>query len=336
MLSLLLSANLMVVLLLLQLLYVQRTRAKEICCETTGCFDDLEPFDSMPLPECTEAGKDVPVFKLYTREDWYTAHIITPTIIPEIYSPERPTTIIAHGWITKGETSWVLNMKDELMKKSDVNVVVIDWNMMASNLWYPQSASNVRTVGTHTALIINAIRAYSTKPTYIWCIGHSLGAHLCAHAGVTTKVDRITGMDPAGPWFASNKDIKIGLHPGSAEFVDVMHTDSTFGTKRRLGHLDFYPNKGDKQPGCLTHTCSHNLVPLFFIESIKKDCFISLQTCENHEQIPKSCQVCKGCALMGYGANRSKVSSGVIYLETKGRRPYCLGRSVNLNSLFKN
>lgn len=60
------------------------------------------------------------------------------------------------------------------------------------------------------------------------------------------------GMDPAGPSFESNADLTIGLNPGSANFVDVLHTDtSTYGTLRDIGHADFYPAGGHDQPGCV-------------------------------------------------------------------------------------
>ena len=42
-------------------------------------------------------------------------------------------------------------------------------------------------------------------------------------------------------------------------FVDVIHTDvrtgtldSSLGLQRPCGHVDFYPNGGNKQPGCKT------------------------------------------------------------------------------------
>ena len=62
------------------------------------------------------------------------------------------------------------------------------------------------------------------------------------------------GMDPAGPWFSSSLDRTVGLNPTSARFVDVIHTDSTYGALRDVGHIDFYPAGGQNQPGCAVGT----------------------------------------------------------------------------------
>ena len=59
-------------------------------------------------------------------------------------------------------------------------------------------------------------------------------------------------MDPAGPMHI-NVDASFRLDKSDADQVDVIHTDTAgFGTERKetVGHVDFFPNGGDKQPGC--------------------------------------------------------------------------------------
>ena len=66
-----------------------------------------------------------------------------------------------------------------------------------------------------------------------------------------------TGMDPAGPGFEID-NTAARLDPSDAMFVDVIHTDvreglldmDSLGLKRPCGHVDFYPNEGQHQPGC--------------------------------------------------------------------------------------
>ena len=64
------------------------------------------------------------------------------------------------------------------------------------------------------------------------------------------------GLDPAGPRF-DNFDEDAKLDRSDAQFVDVIHTngqslsvDGGFGLLKQSGHVDFYPNGGEKQPGC--------------------------------------------------------------------------------------
>lgn len=69
------------------------------------------------------------------------------------------------------------------------------------------------------------------------------------------KLARITGLDPAEPHFAKNQP-PVRLDRSAALFVDIIHTDASgftnagFGIIERIGHVDFYPNGGSKQPGC--------------------------------------------------------------------------------------
>ena len=59
-----------------------------------------------------------------------------------------------------------------------------------------------------------------------------------------------SGLDPAGPYF-SYTDPAVRLDPGDAHFVDVIHTDAgLLGTSQSVGHIDFFPNGGLRQPGC--------------------------------------------------------------------------------------
>ena len=89
---------------------------------------------------------------------------------------------------------------------------------------------------------------------------------------VEKGLDRISGLDPAGPLFCNdvpypfdllNVTSASRLGPNDADYVDVIHTDGharylgyipQYGTMDRLGTIDFYPgtngNYGHDQPGC--------------------------------------------------------------------------------------
>lgn len=112
----------------------------------------------------------------------------------------------------------------------------------------------------------------STPATYYYCIGHSLGAHICGQAGraINPPFNRVSGLDPAGPGFQSCQN--IGLSQASAECVDVLHTNGgELGTTHPLGHVDFYPNCGQHQPSCYGSTdpfCDHSSAHEYFLETI--------------------------------------------------------------------
>lgn len=232
---------------------------KEICCdEKIGCFTDDPPFDSMPLPECpTKIGINI---RVYTRSQHYTKNgeIMTRHKIAAIWKAERRTIFLVHGYTESENAPWLHTMKDELLMNGDYNVVIVGWGGGARHLWYPQSAANVRTVGAEIALVVNnLLDVGGTTSDKIYCVGHSLGAHTCGHAGMKSQIHRITGLDPAGPWF-ENKPWEIGLNPDCATHVDAIHTNGepgitlvlNMGTMKPLGDVDFYPNGGGSQPGC--------------------------------------------------------------------------------------
>ncbi|CAF1670991.1 unnamed protein product, partial [Didymodactylos carnosus] len=91
---------------------------------------------------------------------------------------------------------------------------------------------------------------------------HSLGSHICGYASNPddnsnddTKFGRISGLDPAGPFF-EGKNKAVRLDKGDAKFVDSIHTNTEvafglgLGMKEACGHIDFYANGGTSQPGC--------------------------------------------------------------------------------------
>ena len=72
---------------------------------------------------------------------------------------------------------------------------LIDWRDGADQIVYPLSASNTRTVGAFLSLFIHGlIEDGGTWMEKMWCIGHSLGAHVCGHAGMKEKIGRVTGF----------------------------------------------------------------------------------------------------------------------------------------------
>jgi len=319
--------------------FVNLLRAAEICCPPYGCFNDNPPFNLMPLPTCP-LGCELE-YSMYTRTNRLIGQTVSDTVVPSVYSAQRRTVFIAHGWTNDGRFPWLHDMKNAFLDREDINVVIVDWGGCAQNLNYNQAASDTRSVGRYTAAVIQRLlQVAGSISARMWCNGHSLGSHVCGHTGMSMPANlplgRATGMDPAGPLFQYTADKTIGINPTSATFVDIMHTDShdsaSLGTLRDLGHVDFYPNGGGDQPNCpgpSGSTCSHLRAYQFFTESIIRDCFHATQRCTNFNNIPGSCSACGGCgafpcAYMGYAAESSCNRTGLYYLQTSGNTPYCL------------
>jgi hypothetical protein len=244
------------------------------------------------------------------------------------------------------------NMKNAFLDREDINVVIIDWGGGAQIINYNQAAMNTRSAGALTALVYqNLLRVGGSAAGRMWCAGHSLGSHLCGHAGMkmpaNQKLGRITGLDPAGPTFEGSGDKTIGLNPTSANLVDILHTAFDLGTTRDIGHLDFYPNGGRNQPGCFMRNqftdetfenwdknipeqqngCDHSRAYEFMIQSIIRDCFAARQKCNNYNLLPGSCSSCAcgnfPCSYMGYAADTGCQTSGMFYIQVTAGVPYC-------------
>ena len=97
--------------------------------------------------------------------------------------------------------------------------------------------------------------------------------------GKVKKFGRISGMDPAGPYFENTPNY-VRLETNDADFVDCIHTDGKplyeagFGMMQAIGHADFYPNGGFDQPGCRTLAvgCSHGRSHEYYLSSIDSSC----------------------------------------------------------------
>ncbi|NWY03839.1 LIPR3 protein, partial [Nothoprocta ornata] len=138
------------------------------------------------------------------------------------------------------------------------NCIAVDWKEGAKGT-YASAVNNLRVIGAEIAYFIKTLQQiYRYSPSQIHLIGHSLGAHTAGEAGRRTQgIGRITGLDPAGPFFEGTPP-EVRLDPTDASFVDVIHSNAPqfpatgkwFGMANTTGHLDFYPNGGNAMPGC--------------------------------------------------------------------------------------
>ncbi|GLH15664.1 Phospholipase A1 [Gryllus bimaculatus] len=172
----------------------------------------------------------------------------------------RPTVFITHGFTGDSNATWMLHMKDALLHKGDMNVILTDWGPGAAGpLKYLQVAANTRVVGAEMArLVEHMIQKRNVDPQNVHLIGHSLGAHVSAYCGKKVKnIGKLTALDPAQPAF-EGYDRAVRLDASDASFVEVVHTDAKpviplfgLGMITEHGDVDYYINGGFTQPGCL-------------------------------------------------------------------------------------
>jgi hypothetical protein len=147
-------------------------------------------------------------------------------------------------------------MKNEMLQSEEgprLCIVIMDWEELArggrviANYW--QAIKNMNRAAELVSAYFHSSRV---DESHIHCIGFSLGAHMCSilyktyFARFGVKPGRITGLDPAGPFY-QNRSISEKLHHSDAHLVDIIHTSDKFGLAESNGHMDFYPDKGPSE-----------------------------------------------------------------------------------------
>ena len=251
---------------------------------------------------------------------------------------------VVHGFNSNVDASWMKDIKEAVFsKKTDHIVGLVGWGTGAKLDWrpghdYKQAVGNTLTMGQWLA---NHIVAYKDAGYKTYAIGHSLGSHVAGIAGRNSqgKLDRITGLDPAGPCF-ENRNQENRLVRSDAKFVDVIHTDGYYphpvlltawicrhyGTLIPLGHLDFYPNNGYSQPGTAFRVAgSHERCIELFTDSIKNPGkfrtpfrYTTPPDCEK----PADEYVKGEISEMGFYADQGEARSGNYYIETNAAAPW--------------
>ncbi|XP_041975198.1 lipase member H-A-like isoform X2 [Aricia agestis] len=233
---------------------------------------------------------------LYTRRNPHHAQTLIHNSVKSIwasnYNGAAPTKVIVHGWTGSGNSSMNPLITDAFLAVSDCNVIVVDWNSLASRC-YTTAVLGVPDVGEYLGnFLIWLFDIAGGDWNELHLVGFSLGAHVVGNAGRTAsgRPGRVTGLDPALPLWCKNPD-RLGTD--SAVYVEIIHTDGgVLGFMKPIGHVDFYPNGGtNPQPGCWCSTCSHFRAPELFASSVKNNHFVG-HRCAN--LIAASIGYCQG------------------------------------------
>ncbi|XP_073451697.1 pancreatic lipase-related protein 2-like [Aquarana catesbeiana] len=240
-------------------------RAAQICYDRLGCFTDEPPYFvslARPISPLPWAPEVINVrFLLYTVKNPNQYQVIRALNVSSLFGtnfkPSRKSIFIIHDLVETGDKLWLVEMCQALLKVSDVNCFCVDWSGGSFAL-YTQASRNIHVVGAEIAYFLRFVQAvFDYQMHDVYLIGHGLGAHIAGDVGRSQKgIGRISGLDPAGPHF-ENFPPDLRLDPTDAVFVDAIHTDVSsdvfhlgFGMKQTVGNVDFFPNGGERMPGC--------------------------------------------------------------------------------------
>nr|XP_040142877.1 lipase member I isoform X1 [Ictidomys tridecemlineatus] len=266
------------------------------------------------------------------------------------FNTQKKTVWLIHGYRPMGSTpSWLSNFVRSLLHKEDINVIVVDWNHGATTFIYNRAVKNTRKVAEALTEYIQYLLTHGASLDNFHFIGMSLGAHISGFVGKIFHggLGRITGLDPAGPKF-TGKPSNSRLDYTDAKFVDVIHSDAKgLGIQEPLGHIDFYPNGGKKQPGCPKSIfsgleyikCDHQRAIHLFMATLETNCIFVSFPCSSYRDYKASlCVDCgsfkkNSCPRLGYEAELWKIGMKgrvegwphrtIVYLDTSSASPFC-------------
>merc|ERR1712227_281878 len=258
-----------------------------------------------------------------TVQDENTVSVTAPT---DGFKSNLPFKVFTHGFssriIGEDKTAFVDAWMSHYEKEA--SVILVDWHNLASftgfddwnNYAYDYSARNCIDVGEFVGLCLAELaKQNSINANQFHLVGHSLGSHVMGKAGRSfaasfgENVGRISGLDPAGPRFVDGPYLDAIpeladniLTKESADYVDVIHTNGGFepcvvctnfrsGTILHIGHVDFYPDGGSVQSGCLFGIdarpgglCSHRRAVYYYYHSIREPGLFPSLACPSVEE----------------------------------------------------
>ncbi|XP_064479480.1 pancreatic triacylglycerol lipase-like [Ornithodoros turicata] len=309
----------------------------------------LSVFDTKRSGWATPSGT---CFRLFTRQNPHEPLFLVASqkesILNSTFNANWETKIYIHGYLNSGKLlAPEMELKDRFLVRGDYNVIMVDWGRQSQGLYGRVANQGVPQVAQEVAALIRVMQNVTgANWKNFHLIGTSIGAHVAGFAGkyLNSLIGRITGLDPASPRYKGLPPERR-LSRTDAQFVDVIHTDTSgmvpfggFGLKEPIGHVDFYPNGGDKQPNCSRADvlCEHLRSYDYYLETITRagSCTMVGFVCSDWESFQEGhCTECgprdDRCLLFGEGAaekgllhDRSK--SLTVYLSTGGYYPYCL------------
>lgn len=216
-----------------------------------------------------------------TQNDPHQLDLSRPeTIRAEHFQQDAPLVLLIHGYTGHKDFSPNTEIRPAYFADGEYNIISVDYGPLAPKPCYFSGVKNLPTVANCTAMLLDYMADNDVYDMgYYHVIGFSLGgqtAGMISNYLHSTRISRITALDPAKPCFIDAPDTHK-VDSTDADFVDVIHTDVfARGMLSPLGHADFYVNGGFNQPGCLQNltefgSCNHARAPAYYAESISSE-----------------------------------------------------------------
>lgn len=106
-------------------------KAREVCYDDLGCFNDNYPFSGTlqrPIAFLPDSPERISVkFTLFSRR-FPNGVIVTHDRLGNQFDPSLNTKFIIHGFLQHGNKSWVLELRDALLRVENINLITVDWS----------------------------------------------------------------------------------------------------------------------------------------------------------------------------------------------------------------
>uniref|UniRef100_A0A8C9HD49 Phospholipase A1 member A n=1 Tax=Piliocolobus tephrosceles TaxID=591936 RepID=A0A8C9HD49_9PRIM len=225
------------------------------------------------------------------------------------------TKLIIHGFSVLGtKPSWIDKFIRTLLRATNANVIAVDWIYGSTGVYF-SAVKNVIKLSLKICLFLNKLLVLGVSESSIHIIGVSLGAH-------------VGGM--VGQLFGG----QLG------QITD-------FGIRIPVGHVDYFVNGGQDQPGCPTYfyagysylICDHMRAVHLYISALENSCPLMAFPCDSYKAfLAGHCLDCfnpflLSCPRIGLveqgGVKIEPLPKEVkVYLLTTSKAPYCMHHSL--------
>ncbi|XP_007181942.2 phospholipase A1 member A isoform X2 [Balaenoptera acutorostrata] len=289
---------------------------------SVGSTGDVPPT---PQTKCTDfqnanllRGTNLKVqFLLFTPSDPRCGQLVEESsdIRNSGFNATLGTKLVIHGFRALGtKPSWIDKFIGALLQAADVNVIAVDWVYGSTGVYF-SAVENVVKLGLEISRFLSKLLALGVSESSIHIIGVSLGAHVGGMVGHFYKgqLGRITDL----------------------------------GIRIPVGHVDYFVNGGQDQPGCPTSIsagysyliCDHMRAVHLYISALENSCPLMAFPCTSYKVfLAGHCLDCfnpflLSCPRIGLveqgGVKIEPLPKEVsVYLLTTSTAPYCVHHSL--------